>query len=76
MKKCAFGLIDLLVGLLILTAAFMLGMSSFKRILPSNEPVQIINVREQIDNSVNEVELMRKNSVELQKEILKNEQSE
>lgn len=74
MKRNAFGIVDLLLGLLILTAICMLSMKTFNSSINLNGSKDIKSVQEQIDETVNEIENMRLESTKLQQEMLNNEQ--
>lgn len=70
MKK-AFGAIDLLVGLVITAIVFMIGMnalrgSSFK--LQGNN-VDTKSVQQQVDEQVNEIQNMRQQAIEYNKQV-------
>lgn len=72
MKK-AFGAIDLLIGLLITTAIFMVCMNSFKEISINPKDADTRSVKEHVDAQVNEIEQMRQQSINIQTDILNNE---
>ena len=72
MKK-AFGAIDLLIGLLITTAIFMVCMNSFKGISINPKDADTRSVKEHVDAQVNEIEQMRQQSINIQTDILNNE---
>lgn len=73
MKKSAFSTIDLLLGLLVLTAVFMLGMSTFKQTLklPIKNGVQVKSIQEHIDEQVSDIEDARQKAVEFEQEMQK-----
>jgi len=74
MKKNAFGIIDLLLGLLVLTAICMLSMRTFNSSIKLNGSSDIKSVQEQVDNTVNEIENMRLESIKLQQKIQSEEE--
>lgn len=65
MKK-AFGAIDLLVGLLITTAVFMVGMNTMKGIKFNNTPADTRSIQEHVDAQVKEIEQMRQQTIDFQ----------
>lgn len=68
MKK-AFGLIDLLIGLLVVTAVAMLAMRTFYHPDPLNT-ITPDAVQEHVDKTVNEIEQMRQQTIDYNKQIL------
>lgn len=70
MKRDAFGAIDLLLGLLIIGVIAVLSMNTFSNttstLNKSNSPK---NVRQYVDEQVNEIEKMKQESIKLQEEI-------
>ena len=70
MKRDAFGAIDLLLGLLIIGVIAVLSMNTFNNttstLNKSNSPK---NVRQYVDEQVNEIEKMKQESIKLQEEI-------
>ena len=73
MKKEAFGAIDLLITLLVMTAIFMIGMKTFKPVIQINGDSGLKSVKEQVDEQVSEIEKMRQKSIEFENELLLNE---
>lgn len=73
-KIKAFGAIDLLIGLLITTAIFMIGMNAMKGIKFQGSPADTRNIKEHVDAQVNEIEQMKQQSIDFQNEILKEAQ--
>lgn len=71
MKMKAFGAIDLLIGLIIMAAAFMIGMSAFRGIqMPvQNQDADIKSVKEHINEQITEIEEARQKAEEFQKEM-------
>lgn len=72
MKFKGFSAIDMLLGLLVLTAVFMLGMSTFKYSVksPYNNEVKVKTIQEHVDEQVSEIEEARRQAEEFQKELL------
>ncbi len=68
MKK-AFGAIDLLIGLLITTAVFMIGMNAMKGIKFQNTPADTQSIQSTVDAQVNEIEQIRQQSIDFQNEM-------
>lgn len=62
--KNGFGAIDLLLGLLILSAVFMLGMSSLKGVNTNSDNKNFKSVKEEVDSQVNQIENMRKQIID------------
>ena len=70
MKK-AFGAIDLLVGLVITAIVFMIGMNALRGSslkLQSNN-VDTKSVQQQVDEQVNEIQNMRQQAIEYNKQV-------
>lgn len=72
MKK-AFGTIDLLVGLLITTAIFIICMNSFKGLSILQKDADTRSVKEHVDAQVNEIEQIRQQSINIQTDMLNQE---
>ena len=72
MKK-AFGAIDLLVGLLITTAIFMVCMNSFRGLSIQQKNADTRSVKEHVDAQVNEIEQMRQQSINIQTDMINQE---
>lgn len=75
MKKQAFGAIDLLIGLLIMSAVFLISANAFKNIstIKINSSNEAKSVQEHVDETVNEIETMRQQTLEIEQQTLKNE---
>lgn len=73
-KKDGFGAIDLLIGLLITTAVFLVGMNAMKGINLQNTPADTRSIQKHVDAQVNEIEQMRQKSIDFQNDILKEAQ--
>lgn len=69
LKKSGFGAIDLLIGLLITTAVFMIGMNAMKGVKFQNTPADTRSIQEHVDAQVNEIEQMRQKSIDFQNEM-------
>ena len=66
MKRDAFGAIDLLIGLVLTTIVFLIGMNAFKGTSSINlngSSVDTRSVKEQVDTQVNEIENMRQQTI-------------
>ena len=74
MKMRAFSAIDLLLGLLIMAAAFMIGMNTFKGVsLPVQNPnADVKSVQEHINDQITEIEETRQKAAEFEKEMQEN----
>ena len=68
MKK-AFGLIDLLIGLLVVTATTILIFKTFYRPEPLNT-ITPNTIQEHVDKTVNEIEQMRQETIDYNKQML------
>ncbi len=73
-KKDGFGAIDLLIGLLITIAVFLVGMNAMKGINLQNTPADTRSIQKHVDAQVNEIEQMRQKSIDFQNDILKEAQ--
>ena len=73
-RRSVFGAIDLLIGLLITTAVFMIGMNAVKGIKFQNTPADTRSIQEHVDAQVNEIEQMRQQSIDFQNDMLKEAQ--
>lgn len=62
--KNAFGAIDLLIGLLIISVVFIICMKSFNGISPLNNSVDTKNIQTEVDQKINEIEQMRQQTIE------------
>ena len=73
-NKLGFGAIDLLVGLVITAIVFFIGVNTFKGIssLKINETSERTqSVQEQVDQTVNEIEQMRQQTIDYNNKIQK-----
>lgn len=75
MKKQAFGAIDLLIGLLIMSAVFLISTNAFKGFstIKINSSKEIKSVQEHVDETVNEIENMRQQTLEIEQQTLRDE---
>jgi len=71
MKRKAFGAIDLLIGLVLISVVFIIGMQNFKPI-PSTETTDLQTVKEQVNEQVKEIEQLRQNAKNYEQEMLDN----
>ncbi len=72
MKKGAFGAIDLLIGLVITTFVFLIGMNAMKGLSSINlngNSVDTKSVQEHVDEQVNEIENMRQQTINYQQNV-------
>lgn len=74
LKRSGFGAIDLLIGLLITTAVFMIGMNAMKGVKLQNTPADTRSIQEHVDTQVNEIEQIRQQSIDFQNDMLKEAQ--
>jgi uncharacterized membrane-anchored protein YhcB (DUF1043 family) len=74
MRKRAFGAIDLLIGLLITTAVFLIGMNAFKGVNFQNTQSDVKSIQDEVDTQVNQIEQMRQQNIEIQNNMLKEAQ--
>ncbi len=73
MKNKAFGAIDLLIGLVIVSFIFIISMNAFKGVSSlkiNDSPVNQQSVQEHVDQTVNEIENMRQQTIDYNKQIL------
>lgn len=70
MKK-AFGVIDLLVGLVITAIVFMIGMNALRgsSLKLQGNNVDTKSVQQQVDEQVNEIQNMRQQAIEYNKQV-------
>ena len=75
MKKQAFGVIDLLIGLLIMSAVFLISANAFKDIstIKINSSNEAKSVQEHVNETVNEIETMRQQTLDIEQQTLRNE---
>ena len=69
--KNAFGAIDLLVGLVITAIVFMIGMNALKgsSLKLQGNTVDTKSVQQQVDEQVNEIQNMRQQAIEYNKQV-------
>lgn len=60
----AFGAIDLLISLLIISLVFIICMKSFNGISPLNNSVNTKNIQTEADKKIKEIEQMRQQAIE------------
>ncbi len=73
MKYKAFGAIDLLIGLVIVSFIFIIGMNAFKGVSSlkiNDSPVNQQSVQEHVDQTVNEIENIRQQTIDYNKQML------
>lgn len=74
MKRYGFGSISLLLALIITAIIFLIGINSFKGISSINlkdSSVDHQSVQEHVDQTVNEIEQMRQQTINYNKQIQK-----
>ncbi len=74
MRKNAFGAIDLLIGLLIASVIFIIGLNSLKGVSSlklKDSSVNTQSVQEHVDETVNEIENMRQQTIDYNRQMLK-----
>jgi hypothetical protein len=71
MRKKAFGAIDLLVSLVVASAIFLLIANSMKGVSVLNKPADTRSIQEHIDDTVNDIEQMRIQSIEIQEDLIR-----
>ena len=69
--KNGFGAIDLLVGLVITAIVFMIGMNALKgsSLKLQGNTVDTKSVQQQVDEQVNEIQNMRQQAIEYNKQV-------
>lgn len=69
--KNAFGAIDLLVGLVITAIVFMIGMNALRgsSLKLQGNNVDTKSVQQQVDEQVNEIQNMRQQAIEYNKQV-------
>lgn len=73
MKYKAFGAIDLLIGLLIVSFIFIISMNAFKGVSSlklNDSPVNHQSVQQHVDETVNEIEKIRQQTIDYNKQML------
>lgn len=76
MKKDGFGAISLLLGLVITAIIFLIGISTFKgvsSIKMKDSSIDSQSVQEHVDQTVNEIEQMRLQTVDYNKQMQEND---
>ena len=74
MRFKAFGAIDLLIGLVITAFIFFVSINAFKgtsSLKINNTPLNEQSVKEQVDETVNEIEQMRQQTIDYNKQMMK-----
>ena len=69
--KNGFGAIDLLVGLVITAIVFMIGMNALKgsSLKLQGNTVDTKSIQQQVDEQVNEIQNMRQQAIEYNKQV-------
>ncbi len=73
MKRSAFGAIDLLIGFVIISFIFLISINAFKGMSSLKIDKSTVNeqsVQEHVDETVNEIEQMRRQTINYNKQIL------
>ena len=76
MKRNGFGAISLLLGLVITAIIFLIGVNTFKGISSMKMKDSTINtqsVQEHVDETVNEIEQMRQQSINYNQQVQQND---
>lgn len=76
MKKNGFGAISLLLGLVITAIIFLIGISTFKgvsSIKMKDSSIDSQSVQEHVDQTVNEIEQMRQQTIDYNKQMEQND---
>ncbi len=76
MKKDGFGAISLLLSLVIISIIFLIGVNTFKGVSSIKLQDSSINnqsVQEHVDQTVNEIEQMRQQTVDYNKQVQEND---
>ena len=76
MKKNGFGAISLLLGLVITAIIFLIGVNTFKGISSmkmKNSTINTQSVQEHVDETVNEIEQMRQQSINYNQQVQQND---
>ncbi len=74
MRFKAFGAIDLLIGLVIMAFIFLISVNALKgtsALKINNSPVNEQSVQEHVDETVNEIEQMRQQTIDYNKQMMK-----
>ena len=75
MKRNGFGAISLLLGLVITAIIFLIGISTFKgvsSIKMKDSSIDSQSVQEHVDQTVNEIEQMRQQTIDYNKQLEQN----
>ncbi len=75
MKRNGFGAISLLLGLVITAIIFLIGISTFKgvsSIKMKDSSIDSQSVQEHVDQTVNEIEQMRQQTIDYNKQMEQN----
>lgn len=76
MKRNGFGAISLLLGLVITAIIFLIGINTFKgvsSIKMKDSSIDSQSVQEHVDQTVNEIEQMRQQTVDYNKQMQEND---
>ncbi|CDE44739.1 unknown [Clostridium sp. CAG:768] len=76
MKRNGFGAISLLLGLVITAIIFLIGISTFKgvsSIKMKDSSIDSQSVQEHVDQTVNEIEQMRQQTIDYNKQMEQND---
>ena len=73
MRRCAFGAVDLLIGLLILGIVCIFSMKTFQNVSAVGNKSDIKNIKQQVNEQVSEIERIKKESEQIQREFLNNQ---
>lgn len=72
MKKHGFGAIDLLISLLVMSALFLIYARMIKGVVPIKTENNIESIEKQVDETVNEIESLKNQRIELENKMLEN----
>ncbi len=72
MKKHGFGAIDLLISLLVMSALFLIYARMIKGVVPIKTESNIESIEKQVDETVNEIESLKNQRIELENKMLEN----
>lgn len=76
MKRNSFGAISLLLGLVITAIIFLIGINTFKgvsSIKMKDSSIDSQSVQEHVDQTVNEIEQMRQQTIDYNKQMEQND---
>lgn len=71
-NKLGFGAVDLLIGLVIAVVVFFIGINTFKGLSSlklNGSSVNTQSVQEQVDQTVNEIEQMRRQTIDYSRQV-------